>query len=249
MKNAVCLITFNPTEKLEYLHFLNSFDNFDIYVIIDDNSINYDNLKDIFNKISFIQIEDDLCLQSGYINISYITLKKLVSGWDKAIYYFTTQKTDYLNVWFFEDDVYFYSEMSILKIDDKYNEQDILCNSSYDEAKLDEWLWKYIEIDFEPPYFCGMMCALRLSKKYLHAISCYVKKNKTMFFLEAFFPTLAKKYKLKYIENPAEFITITHRDHIPNTVALKKNYLYHPVKDLKKHSFFRNADADADAEI
>jgi len=44
MKNAVCLITFNPTEKLEYLHFLNSFDNFDIYVIIDDNSINYDNL-------------------------------------------------------------------------------------------------------------------------------------------------------------------------------------------------------------
>ena len=77
MKNAVCLITFNPTEKLEYLHFLNSFDNFDIYVIIDDNSINYDNLKDIFNKISFIQIEDDICLQSGYINISYITLKKL----------------------------------------------------------------------------------------------------------------------------------------------------------------------------
>jgi len=35
MKKAVCLITHKPNQKLEYLDFLNTFKNFDIYVIID----------------------------------------------------------------------------------------------------------------------------------------------------------------------------------------------------------------------
>ena len=171
MKNALCLITFKPYDKIEYLNFLNSFVSFDIYVVIDDNLIDYKYLKDIFKNINFIQIGDNLCLESGYNNLNYIVLRKKVSGWDKAIYYFSTNNLDYHNIWFFEDDVYFYSENTILQIDDKYKEEDILCNSSYEEGKLYEWLWKYIDIKFKPPYFCGMMCALRLSKKYLNCIN------------------------------------------------------------------------------
>lgn len=41
MKNALCLITFTPHQKIEYLHFLDSFTNFDIYIIIDDNLDDY----------------------------------------------------------------------------------------------------------------------------------------------------------------------------------------------------------------
>jgi hypothetical protein len=240
MKNALCLITFKPNQKLEYLHFLNSFTNFDIYVVIDDNSVSYDNLKDTFKNLKFIQIDNYLCLNSGFCNINYIALRKNVSGWDKAIYYFSTNNLDYHNIWFFEDDVYFYSENTILQIDDKYKEEDILCNSSYDEGKLNEWLWKHIHISFPPPYYCGMMCALRLSKKYLNCICDYVNKNKTLFFLEAFFPTIAKHYKLKIIENPIEFINITYRGSFSNDKKLNTNYLYHPMKSLELHSFFRN---------
>lgn len=238
MKNAICLITFKPYTKLEYLDFLNSFVSFDIYVVIDDNLTDFTNLKDMFKNIKFIQIDNDLCLNSGFCNISYITLEKNITGWDKAIYYFSKNKLDYHNVWFLEDDVYFYSENTILQIDNKYKEEDILCNSSYEEGKLNEWLWKHINIKFKPPYFCGMMCALRLSKIYLDCINDYVNIHKELFFLEAFFPTIAKHYKLKIRESPDEFSNITYRGSFSNE-NLNINYLYHPLKDLKLHSFYR----------
>ena len=39
MKNAVCLITLEPHEVL--LNFLNTFTNYDVYVVADDNTKNY----------------------------------------------------------------------------------------------------------------------------------------------------------------------------------------------------------------
>jgi len=195
-----------------------------------------------FTNIKFIQIENKLCLESGFINISYITLKKQVTGWDKAIYYFSKiNKVECEILWFFEDDVYFYSEETILRIDDKYKLEDILCNSSYGKGKLDEWLWKFIEIKFQPPYFCGMMCAIRLSKKYINCINDYVNKNNTLFFLEAFFPTIAKHYNLLVTENPVEFTKVTHRDDVPKKIDINVNFLYHPVKDLSLHAIYRNS--------
>ena len=239
MKQALCLITYKPNEKLEYLNFLNNFQMFDIYVIIDDNSVNYGYLNQMFKNIKFIQMDNNLCFNSGFTNISYITLYKNVTGWDKAIYYFAKNKLEYNNIWFFEDDVYFYSESTILQIDNKYKEEDILCNSSYDEGKLNEWLWNRIDIKFSPPYFCGMMCALRLSKKYLDCVNDYVNKHKTMFFLEAFFPTIAKHYNLLINKNPIEFLTITYQNS-PNESNINTNYLYHPVKDVRLHNNYRN---------
>jgi hypothetical protein len=239
MKNAICLISFKPNEKIEYLNFLNSFNNYDIYVIIDDNTQNYQNLQNKFTNINFIQIKDNVCFNSGYNNISYITLKKYVTGWDKAVFYFSKFRTEYSNVWFFEDDVYFNSENTILKIDNKYQEHDILCNSSYSEGKLNEWLWKFIQISFKPPYYCGMMCALRLSRKYIDCIVDYVDKNKKMFFLEAFFPSLAKYYNLKIIENPIEFLSVTFNK-TPELKDINNDYLYHPVKDMALHTSFRH---------
>jgi hypothetical protein len=236
---ALCLITFKPNEKREYLKFLESFEHFDIYVIIDDNSHDYENLKNEFNRIKFIQIGDDICVNSGFIDISFITLRKNVTGWDKAIYYFTKINSNYSNVWFFEDDVYFNSENTIIKLDSKYKDEDILCNCSFEKAKLNEWLWHLIDINFEPPYFCGMMCCIRLSKKYMNCISDYIDKNKTMFFLEAFFPSIAKHYGLKLIENPIEFKTITHRNAVPHHNEIDIDYLYHPVKDLRLHNLYR----------
>ena len=229
---AICLITFKP--NIVYLDFLNKFNNYDIYVIIDDNVDDYSIIITQYPKINFIQINNNDCLTSGFKNTSYVTLKKDVTGWDKALHYFANVKSMYDYVWFMEDDIYFYNENTLTNIDIKYNDQDILCNSSFEEAKLNEWLWHLIKINLPPPYYCGMMCITRFSKNMLMAIKDYASKNNTLFFLEALFPTIAVKYNLKYHTNLDEFITVTHRD-VHDLNKLNKTNLYHPMKNIKNH--------------
>ena len=178
---AICLITFKPNKI--YLDFLNKFNTYDIYIIIDDNKNNYSEIKIQYPKINFIQINNEDCTKTGFTNTSYITIHKPVIGWDKALYFFSY----YINciydyIWFMEDDVYFYAENTLQTIDQKYENTDLLCNSSFGEAKLDEWLWDKIEIHLKPPYYCGMMCIVRFSQKMLQSVKDYASKNNTLFF-------------------------------------------------------------------
>ncbi len=133
-----------------------------------------------------------------------------------------------------EDDVYFYDEHTLINIDTKYLNYDILCNSSFEEAKLNEWLWHMIKVNFSPPYYCGMMCIVRFTQKMMNCIKEYASNNKTLFFLEALFPIIAVKNNLIYYKNPNEFLTVTHREnHLLE--GLTKYNLYHPLKNLKDH--------------
>ena len=233
-QNAICLITLTP--KVEFLDFLHSFMNYDIYVIVDDNNFDLTQIKLTYPKIIFLQIDNELCRKSGYMNTNYIILKKSVTGWDKALYFFSCNKLNlnYNYTWFMEDDVYFYNEETLINIDKKYVDNDILCNSSFQEAKLNEWLWKYIKINFSPPYYCGMMCIVRFTQNMLHCIKNYALKNKTLFFLEALFPIIAIKNNLLCYKNPNEFLTVTHREK-HDLELLNNNNLYHPLKNLNDH--------------
>ena len=126
---AICLITLYPDKKESYLKFLSSFQKYDIYVVIDDNTKSYTHLQKLYPNIRFVQFRNDLCEHSGYKNLSFTNLKKVVTGWDKAIYLFTLLGSTYRNVWFLEDDVYFHSENTLETIDSKYLTEDILCNT------------------------------------------------------------------------------------------------------------------------
>jgi hypothetical protein len=229
---AICLITFKPNKV--YLDFLTKFSSYDIYIIIDDNENNYSEIKTQYPKINFVQIQNDDCSKTGFKNVNYIGIKKIISGWDKALYFFSNINCIYDYIWFMEDDVYFYDENALLNIDIKYNDCDLLCNSSFEAAKLNEWLWNMIQINLQKPYYCGMMCIVRFSKNMLESINDYAKKNKTLFFLEALYPTIAVKYNLKYFSNPPEFLTVTHRDKL-NINLLNKDNLYHPIKNIESH--------------
>ena len=178
-------------------------------------------------------------MSKGFSNLSYITLHKNVTGWEKALYYFAHIEEKYEYVWFMEDDVYFYNENTFLTIDKKYENTDLLCNSSFGEAKLDEWLWDRIQINLATPYYCGMMCIVRFSQKMLQSIKDYATKNNTLFFLEACYTTIAVKYDLTYIKNPDEFLSVTHRD-IHSIDSLNKYSLYHPIKNIDNHIKARN---------
>lgn len=242
IKNAICLITLHPDKKDTYLKFLSTFQTYDIYVIIDDNTKSYAYLEKMYPSIRFVQFRNDLCENSGYKNLNYIVLKKTVTGWDKAIYLFTLLGSTYKDVWFLEDDVYFHSEKTLETIDAKYLTEDILCNSSYEPAKLNEWLWNRIDIPYKGEYCCGMMCALRLSSKYLEGIREYVAEYGTLFFLEAFFPCFAKKLAgCKTVVNPPEFLTITY-NRIFQKEEIHSEGLFHPMKNLEDHVQHRNVE-------
>lgn len=237
MKNAFVLVTYKPQEI--YFDFLNKFAKYDVYVVLDDNSTDYGYLNTKYKNITFVQIDNSILYNTGFVNCSRVGDKITTGyGWDKAVYFSSTiKKNDYDYIWISEEDVFFYDETTLLKIDNKYD-HDMLCNSSFEDGKLDEWMWKSIEIKLDPPYFCGMMCCCRFSQKMLEKLSEYAEKNKTLFFIEALFPTIAKKNNLKYAVNPEEFLTITYRKKFDiDDFDCKK--LYHPAKNLQNHIILR----------
>jgi len=71
----------------------------------------------------------------------------------------------------------------------------------------------------------------------MKCINNYAKENKTLFFLEVLFPTIAIKNNLKY-NNPNEMINIYWRYNFIEKNINDKN-LYHPVKNLNNHIYFR----------
>ena len=235
--NAICLITFKPREI--YCDFLNSFINYKIFVMVDDNEFDLTQFRINYKNITFIQIDNKECEKNGYINVNYMI--KNLSSWDKALYYFGVINKKFDKVWFIEDDVFFYNEELIIKIDAKYKDDDLL--SRYPDAVNNgdrkDWHWGSVtDIKFDHPHYGGMMCCVRMSRNMLESIHNYAKKHKTLFFLEILFPTIAKKNNLKY-SNPDEFYTIFWPGGPLKDEDINANGLFHPIKDLDKHESFR----------
>jgi hypothetical protein len=243
MKNAICILTIVPNKI--WLEFLNkNFNFYDVYMLIDRNDIDYNKeLKDKYTNIHFIQIDDEECQENGYMNSNttsvYVGFGKVIA-WDKAFYYFSKINTQYQHVWFIEEDVFFYEEKTLLSIDEKYPISDLLSQNygTNESGTNTDWVWKRIEIRIPPPYYCAMLCGVRISKKLLCKINEYVEKFSTLFFIEAMVPTIAKQCNLQY-DTPEELHTVVYR-HDWNVEDLSKIKLYHPVKNLELHYKRRN---------
>ena len=236
-KSAFCLICYKPDDT--WFDFLSSFTDYDVYVVIDDNTVDYKKMYSKYKNIHIIQIENDDCAKNGFKKMT-ITVGKLICAWDKAMYYFSSLNTGYKNVWFCEDDVFFHNEKTLTNIDSKYSNADLLSNKTnvtYTAGKK-VWHWKKIDIKFPPPYYSTMVCCIRLSNKMLSKIKGYADKHNTLFFLEALFPTLCIKYKLEH-ETPAELGTISYRKKY-NDADINVRDIYHPVKEYLKHIYYRN---------
>jgi len=238
MKNAICLICNKP--NIIWFQFLSSFQHYDIYVIIDDNSINWKDKFSSFLNIHCIQIKEEECLSKGFINTCSITFHKKVAGWTKALYAFCFLLPIYKHIWFFEDDVYFYDENNLFNIDKQYPYSDLLSNK-YEENMGDkkDWLWNRIKIEIPPPYYKAMICCIRMSFILLKKIKEYANEYKTLFFTEALFPTLCKTNKLIYV-TPKELNTIFYRKlFLPKEI--NQTDIFHPIKNLTLHLQYRNS--------
>jgi hypothetical protein len=171
------------------------------------------------------------------MNTSTLTLSKEITGWDKALYFMTyIVGKEYQHIWFSEDDVFFNNEDTIIDINDKYKGYDLLCNGSFQEENLNEWLWHKFTINFPPPYYCAMVCICRFTNEVLKGIKKYAEENNTLFFLEALYPCIAKKNNLNCFSRPVEFKNITWCGEFTDINSVN---FYHPVKDLSKHLLYR----------
>jgi len=235
-KYCICLIAYKP--NIIWLEFLNKFKNYDIYIMIDDNTIDYaKQYNKIYPNLNIIQIDNDECENNGFVNSSTIEMDKKVIAWDKGLYYFSNKIYDkYDYVWFMEDDVFLYNEETLLNIDSKYRDYDDLLLPGIHNQD-DPWKWHRIEILFPPPYYRNVICAVRMSKLLLNEINKYAQENKTLFFIEAMFPTICKYKNLK-LNVIDELSTIVWR-HNYTIEHINKLKLYHPIKDIESHKYFR----------
>jgi hypothetical protein len=243
-KRAIALIVKEPTEI--YLDFLATFVSYDVYIIIDsDKSMLHFQKK--YKMLNIIQFDEKLCLKYGYKNVNYIGIRKRVSGWDKALLFFSVIIPNMYNqVWFIEDDVFFLEEKVLINLDEKYEDQDLLANCDFksqrtNNIKEELWVWPLIDIKIANPHYCGMMCITRISKHLLQGIRWYATRYKTLFFLEALFPTMTSHLGLTYF-NPDELTSVTYNQEFneETDVSKIKTYVFHPIKDINNHKELRN---------
>lgn len=245
-KVAIALIVLEPREI--YLDFLLTFSNYDIYIIIDTDK-DQETITSLvkYKKLNFVQFDKQLCQNLGFQNVNYIGVNKLISGWDKALLFFSVIiPLKYKHIWFIEDDVFFLKEQQLTDLDTHYTNTDLIANCDFKSQTTNNiaefpWLWHQIDIKLMKPHYSGMMCITRLSNRLLKAIKWYATTYKTLFFLEALFPTLVSHFKLSYVR-PEELVTVTFRDPFfedldnikDEDLARLETHIFHPIKDLNK---------------
>ena len=227
------MICFKPNDI--WMEFLSTFTKYDIYVIIDDNQTDYKEQYAKYTNIHIIQIANEDCIQNGFLDTDF---KKNGFGWSKALYYFSSIQTNYNYVWFVEYDVFIHSQMTLLKIDSQYKHADLLTNKSKQRKNVKgDWNWDWIKIDIPLPHFHAMCCAVRMSPAVLSKIKEYANTHKRLFFHEALSPTICHHNKLIH-SSPKELRNIVYRKNYKDKDIDTKN-LYHPVKDIEKHTHYR----------
>lgn len=254
LKKAICLLTIQPKDELlELYDGLYKGDEYDIYVVIDDNDFDISNAKDRFPDMHFIKIDGDKCKKEGYMNLSFRLKKGKPMSWDKAIYYFCEEcKIVYSYVWFLEDDVFIPMSDTIYNIDKKYGNEDLLIKSmniksnniksnKNFELSQKEKINEFMNPELKKYLTKSMVCAIRISNLFIKKIKEYVEKNHTLFFLEVFFPTLAKSENLN-IKKIDELESIFFRKvWTIDDIFQKSSNLFHPVKDVMLQKSFRRA--------
>lgn len=240
-KPVLCLLIRILKEKEIWLDFLNSFTTYEIFVVIDDNSIDcVSEYSSQYTNIHFVQIDNEICKANGYINCNSCVGFNEVISWDKALYYFNRVYKDYTDIWFIEDDVFFLSEESIKDIDNQYTESDLLTafHEVNESGEMYSWNhWVNVINKIELPWCHSMVCACRMSRELMIKVDEYVKRHGQLYFIESIFNTLAHQNKMK-IDNPSELSSVHwntawDKDHIDG----KK--IYHPFKNIDDHLYIR----------
>ena len=192
--------------------------------------------------IHTIQIDENKCRKSNYYKSSIWTNLKDVVAWDKALFFLNKLcEKKYNHVWFIEEDVLFFVENTILKIDVKYPNSDLL--TPFHEINetgniYQGWNhWVNVLHRIGTPWARSLVAASRLSGRLLEKIDDYLHDRHLMI-IESLFNTLALHHKY-LIDTPTELATITYdKKWDPNDMNDPLQF-YHPLKQTSQHEFLR----------
>lgn len=255
--NAVCFLSVNP--EIELCSFANSIKNRDVFIILDNNNNNFNEITQKYKNVKFLMIDDVECSNKGFKNANTWGIKKTPTAWDKAFYYFSCINVLYEHVWFVEEDVFIYNQNAFENLDNKYGPTyDLLVIENGCKDQPNNWLyWHFADGKIDNPLYHAMICSCRCSKKLLQIIKDYALKNNELFYIEIMVNTLASHNNLDILcidelsticPKPPKGKRYRSTDKYGKTNWVSKdlpgkikiNYMYHPVKNLKLHSQWRN---------
>ncbi len=251
--NIICLLTFQPS--IIWLKFLTTFlngDEYKIFIMVDDMEFDIEPFQNSWSEFIFLKTDAFLCTASGlgFMNPVIPRDHKRPSAWNKAVYHFTHRYLSYENIWFIEDDVFIPCGQSIIDLDIKYAEYELLAASHNinKTGSLDGWQWwKEVPAFLPPPWAHSMVAACRVSKNLLHIVRDFALEHKSqsgVLFIEFIFNTLAlhNNLKVKEVNELVNIISNMAASKSPfDLSAIKKDCLYHPVKDIMLHDRLRNS--------
>ena len=230
-KIVVCLLCVCPNDTV--ITFANKISKeYDVYVIADDINCHVPE-----TDVTILKISDDESKNAGFTKSS-ITLSKVTSAWDKALYYFCVKDTSPDHVWFIEEDVLI-PRVSLLKeLDSKYPDSDLLAKQHVSQDEDPNFTWWY-DADgiMEKPLYRTLVCASRLSRALLTEIKDFVDEHKRLLFVEMMFSTIIDHKNMK-LDMPNELATIIWRYDWRHDMV-DENHLYHPIKKVEDQQEFR----------
>jgi hypothetical protein len=240
---ALVLITLRPKEdEVAFFRTLKT-EGYDLFIVVDDNK--FPCVSD--DVITYIQYNNSDCVSTGFTTANFIIRRNGPTGWDKAIRFFC-ENTKYDNVWFLENDVFIPSTTTIVDIDKKYGDADILSASNRINTKGGtHWHWRFAKGNVALPWACSMVCAIRVSRKLLAAVFDYVKSHKKLLFIEFMFHTLALHKSLEVKSIPELSSIVWSRAW--NISDITKRNLYHPIKNSAAQNEYRRAIHGTDKDV
>lgn len=264
--NKSCICVVSRVVNIEWLNFLSKFENYDVYIVADDNSQDYKEKFKEFLKVKIIQFDDEECEEAGFAGLTKgiepsLVLEgkknKSVWAWDKAFYYFAIKNKSYENMWLIEEDVYVYNEMSFIRLDEKNIGIDLVSSvivQDFVDINSDTyypkgWWWHKIcainnNMKYESADFLKCLAFhVRVSKKLIEKIKEYADQHKCLFFHEACLPMICKRNNLSF-SNPNELSISRPCVELPEhmkkgIIDFRKYYFFHPIKNLQSHEQYR----------
>jgi hypothetical protein len=250
---AICFLAVKPT--IELYNFITNLQeqdiekSYDFYLCI-DQSISNEELEK-FNKINIIYIPNGIAEEKGFKG-SVLYFPERACSRDKALYYFSIKNKKHEQIWFIEEDVFFYNLQTIKYMDNEYdNSVDLISKGNVIKNKKNplDWWWPKIINKVSLPWARSMICIIRISKKLLNEIEKYASLNKSLFLDEALFNTIALQNNL-VVKCPIELSTIYENEWAKrvyynwdekwmNEQTLNPYYFLHPVKDFNQQNEYR----------
>lgn len=241
-KQAISFLCKTPSEEtLSFAQIIYEVTKLDVYVISDnefkDNHVIAPNVK-------AYTIADSVCINNGYhnsnINSDATHIKKNPIAYDKFFYFFCEINTTYDFVFVFEDDCFIPSVSAIIKLMNKYNSYDLVTPNNFKkEDNLMDWHWRHIIDKIQPPYYYSMVCACGISRNLFNVIKQYKEKNNSLFYIEVMLNTLAMQNNLKVTDADELKSIVWMGEWGIDEFLLLPNNIFHPRKDLIKHSDYR----------